>query len=60
MKGTMSMVLLGCMVFICLGSEFYDEKSNNRLDDIEQNVETRNGKFALNKFFASFFLLINV
>merc|ERR1711963_249117 len=42
MKGTMSMVLLGCMVFICLGSEFYDEKSNNRLDDIEQNVETRN------------------
>ena len=55
MKGTMSMVLLGCMVFICLGSEFYHEKSNNRLDDIDQNVETRNGKFALNKILKSSF-----
>ena len=55
MKGTMSMFLLGCMVFICLGSEFYDEKSNNRLDDIEQNVETRNGMFALDKIFVSIF-----
>ena len=40
----MSMILLGCMVFISLESQFCDGKSNNRQPDVEQYVETRNGK----------------
>ena len=44
MKRTMSKILLGCMVFISLGSQSCDGKSNNRQSDVEQNVETRNGK----------------
>ena len=46
MKGTMSMILLACMMFMCFGSEFYDRKSNNRQSDMEKYVETRfSGKF---------------
>ena len=44
MKGTIPLILLGCMVFICLGSEFDNGKLSNRQSDIEQHFESRNGK----------------
>lgn len=45
MNGTIPIILLGCKGFICLGSEFYDGKSNRRQFDVNPFVETRNGKF---------------